>query len=241
MGKICLSFALIAVCVFSTFAQTNRNFSQNAGRISADINTTRSTVKTEKTSETVETSTPSLNTATTQQQQQEDRTEELEFQKTRWGAITVSDSTLTKSAQMVMNKSLGSFTTGNAVIDGYILESSLKYNIDPLLIFAQMSQESSFRQKATSHKGASGLMQLMPATAARWGVKNIYNPKQNIEAGVKYMRWLLNLFGGDVKLALAAYNAGEGSVKKYGNQIPPYTETRNYVKRISEHYDKIKM
>lgn len=232
MGKICLSFALIAICVFSTFAQTSRNFSQNAGRISADLNTNRP-VKTENTGETVETSTFT--------QQQEDRTEELEFQKTRWGAITVSDSTLSKSEQMIMNKSLGSFTTGNAVIDGYILESSARHNIDPLLIFAQMSQESSFRQKATSHKGASGLMQLMPATAARWGVKNIYNPKQNIEAGVKYMRWLLNLFGGDVKLALAAYNAGEGSVKKFGNQIPPYTETRNYVKRISEHYDKIKM
>ncbi len=235
MGKICLSFALVAVCVFSTFAQqTNRNFSQNAERINAVVNITPS-VKTENTSAAVETSTPDFNA-------QEDRTEELEFQKTRWGAINASDdSTLTKSAQLVMNKSLGSFTTGNVVIDGYILESSARYNIDPLLIFAQMSQESSFRQKATSHKGASGLMQLMPATAARWGVKNIYNPKQNIEAGVKYMRWLLDRFGGDVKLALAAYNAGEGSVKKYGNQIPPYTETRNYVKRISEHYDKIKM
>ncbi|HEX8249559.1 MAG TPA: lytic transglycosylase domain-containing protein, partial [Pyrinomonadaceae bacterium] len=118
---------------------------------------------------------------------------------------------------------------------------SVRHNIDPLLIFAQMSQESSFQKKATSHKGASGLMQLMPATAMRWGVKNIYNPKQNIEAGVKYMRWLLDLFGGDVKLALAAYNAGEGSVKKYGNKIPPYSETVNYVKRITTHYDKIKL
>jgi soluble lytic murein transglycosylase-like protein len=104
-----------------------------------------------------------------------------------------------------------------------------------------MSQESAFKKTATSHKGASGLMQLMPATAVRWGVKNIYNPQQNIEAGVKYMRWLLDKFGGDVKLALAAYNAGEGSVKKYGNKIPPYTETQNYVKRISTHYEKIKM
>jgi soluble lytic murein transglycosylase-like protein len=221
MGKVCLSLAIAVFCVFSTFAQTDKKFSPNAERV-GNINIAPEN---------------SLESAATPEAQ--DKTEELDFQKTKWSAIT--DSVSVKSKSLLAGKSLGSFTTGSAVIDGYILESSVRHNIDPLLIFAQMSQESSFQKKATSPKGASGLMQLMPATAMRWGVKNIYNPKQNIEAGVKYMRWLLDLFGGDVKLALAAYNAGEGSVKKYGNKIPPYSETINYVKRISTHYGKIKM
>jgi soluble lytic murein transglycosylase-like protein len=134
------------------------------------------------------------------------------------------------------NSPLGSLTTGNTEVDGYIVESCARHNIDPLLIFAQMKQESGFKQKATSHKGASGLMQLIPATARRFGVVDIYDPQQNIEAGVKYMRWLLNKFDGDTRLALAAYNAGEGAVMKYGNQIPPYRETQTYGARITAHY-----
>jgi soluble lytic murein transglycosylase-like protein len=102
-----------------------------------------------------------------------------------------------------------------------------------------MHQESGFKLKATSYKGARGLMQLMPATAIRFGVNDIYNPKQNIEAGIKYMRWLINKFGGDITLALAGYNAGEGAVMKYGNQIPPYRETQEYVRRISARYNAI--
>ena len=139
----------------------------------------------------------------------------------------------------VKKPSLGGLSTGNATIDGYIEEFSALYNVDPLLIYAQMSQESSFRARATSMKGASGYMQLMPATAARFGVTNIYNPKQNIKAGVKYMRWLLDKFGGDMRLALAGYNAGEGAVMKYGNKIPPYRETQNYVLKIMTHYELI--
>jgi soluble lytic murein transglycosylase-like protein len=130
-------------------------------------------------------------------------------------------------------------STGNPTIDGYIAEFSALYNIDPLLIYAQMSQESSFKGRATSSKGASGFMQLMPDTARRFGVTNIYNPKQNIKAGVKYMRWLLDKFGGDKRLALAGYNAGEGAVIKFGNQVPPYRETQNYVARIMTHYEQI--
>jgi soluble lytic murein transglycosylase-like protein len=222
MGKVCLSIALTIVCVFSAFAQNNRKFSQNVERINAVSlhDKTETTAESEQTSDV------------------RDNTEDLEFQKTKWSMMTNSPSATL--ARLSAGKSLDSFSTGNPTIDGYILESSLRYNVDPLLIFAQMSQESSFQGKATSPKGARGLMQLMPATAIRWGVKNIYNPKQNIEAGVKYMRWLLDTFGGDVKLALAAYNAGEGAVKKYGNKIPPYSETKNYVARISAHYDKIK-
>lgn len=134
---------------------------------------------------------------------------------------------------------LKGFTTGDVVIDSYIVDSSRKYRIDPLLIYAQMHQESAFRLKALSHKGASGLMQLMPATARRLGVTNIYDPKQNIDGGVKYMRMLLDMFGQDVNLALAGYNAGEGAVMKYGYQIPPYNETREYVRRISARYGSI--
>lgn len=136
--------------------------------------------------------------------------------------------------------SLGTFTTGDAKIDSYIVDSSIRYNIDPLLIYSQMHQESSFKIKATSNKGASGLMQLMPGTARRFGVTQIYNPQQNIEAGVKYMRWLIDLFNGDVNLALAGYNAGEGAVMKYGWQIPPYRETQEYVRRISTRYATIR-
>src|SRR5207302_427901 len=134
---------------------------------------------------------------------------------------------------------LKGFTTGDAAIDSYIVDSSRRYAIDPLLIYSQMSQESSFKLRATSYKGASGLMQLMPATARRLGVENIYDPKQNIEGGVKYMRMLLDMFGNDVNLALAGYNAGEGAVMKYGNQIPPYNETQEYVRRISSRYASI--
>jgi hypothetical protein len=141
---------------------------------------------------------------------------------------------------MAAGNNLGGFTTGDALIDSYIVESSIRYNVDPLLIYAQMHQESSFKRKAVSYKGASGLMQLMPATARRFGVTEIFNPKQNIDAGIKYMRWLLNTFNQDLRLALAGYNAGEGAVMKYGWQIPPYNETQEYVRRITSRYNSIR-
>ena len=134
---------------------------------------------------------------------------------------------------------LRGLTTGNRIIDSYIVDSSQRYSIDPLLIYSQMSQESSFKPHATSNKGASGLMQLMPATAKRMGVKNIYDPQQNIEGGVKYMRLLLDMFEGDINLALAGYNAGEAAVIKYGHRIPPFNETQDYVQRISARYRAI--
>jgi soluble lytic murein transglycosylase-like protein len=151
----------------------------------------------------------------------------------------------TLSASSTNKLSMGSatglkgFTTGNPLYDSYIVDSSRRYNIDPLLIYSQMHQESSFKLKALSHKGASGLMQLMPATARRLGVTSIYDPKQNIEGGVKYMRMLLDMFGQDVVLALAGYNAGEGAVMRYGHQVPPYSETREYVRRITARYNSI--
>lgn len=157
-------------------------------------------------------------------------------------AVSLKDSFMPATGKMMMSagSSLGQYTTGSEEYDSYIVDSAVRHGIDPLLIYAQMHQESSFKLKATSYKGASGLMQLMPATARRFGVTEIYNPKQNIEAGIKYMRWLMNTFNGDVALALAGYNAGEGAVMKYGWQIPPYRETQEYVRRISSRYASIK-
>ncbi len=141
--------------------------------------------------------------------------------------------------RMGTGTSLKGFTTGVPAHDKIIEDAARKYRIDPLLIYAQMHQESSFKVRARSNKGASGLMQLMPATARRFGVTKIYDPKQNIEAGVRYMRWLLDTFDGDVVLALAGYNAGEGAVMKYRNTVPPYRETREYVRRITTRYNTI--
>src|SRR5215204_3141375 len=139
-----------------------------------------------------------------------------------------------------MNPSLGGFTTGNSDVDNSIVESGKRNSVDPLLLYSIMHQESSFKPRAMSYKGARGLMQLMPGTAARFGVSNMWDPKQNIEGGARYMRFLLSLFSGDVRLALAGYNAGEGAVMKYGYQVPPYSETQEYVRRISRRYALIR-
>jgi soluble lytic murein transglycosylase-like protein len=137
---------------------------------------------------------------------------------------------------MAVSQSLDSFTTGNADVDGLIVESGSRHGVDPVLLYAIMHQESTFKSRAVSPKGARGLMQLMPGTAARFGVSNIFDPRQNIEGGARYVRFLLDLFDGDVNLALAGYNAGEGAVIKYGRRVPPYSETQEYVRRISSRY-----
>ncbi len=147
---------------------------------------------------------------------------------------------LTHPTHMNWTGTLSGFTTGNPTVDSYILESGRRNSVDPLLLYAIMHQESTFKPRALSHKGASGLMQLMPGTARRFGVTSIWDPKQNIEGGTRYMRFLLDKFDGDIKLALAGYNAGEGAVMKYGYRIPPYNETQEYVRRISRRYDLIR-
>ncbi|HJQ31775.1 MAG TPA: transglycosylase SLT domain-containing protein [Pyrinomonadaceae bacterium] len=136
-----------------------------------------------------------------------------------------------------VNKVLDGFTTGDALIDRFIVDSGTRNGVDPVLIYSIMHRESSFKRNALSPKGARGLMQLMPGTAARFGVRNIFDPQQNIEGGARYMRLLLDMFDGDVRLALAGYNAGEGAVLKYGRRVPPYAETQEYVRRISERYE----
>lgn len=112
------------------------------------------------------------------------------------------------------------------------------YKIPHTLLHAVITAESSYNPDAISRAGAVGLMQLMPETAKQYGVSNRRDPKQNIYGGSRYLRHLLKLYKNNLVLALAAYNAGEGAVKKYGNKIPPYKETRNYVKKVIKYYKK---
>ncbi len=144
--------------------------------------------------------------------------------------------TLPRGISMSVGKSLDGFSTGDASVDAMIVESGRRNGVDPVLLYAIMHRESSFKKRALSNKGASGLMQLMPATARRFGVRNIWDPRENIEGGARYMRILLNMFDGSVPLALAGYNAGEGAVLKYGRRVPPYSETTEYVRRITQRY-----
>jgi hypothetical protein len=158
-----------------------------------------------------------------------------------WTPKPIGDSTgaLVAPTSLVVSesaKALDGFTTGSPEVDNYIVESGTRHGVDPLLLYAIMHQESTFKSRAVSPKGARGLMQLMPGTAARYGVTNIFDARQNIEGGTRYMKFLLNLFDGDVNLALAGYNAGEGAVMKYGYRVPPYNETQEYVRRIGRRY-----
>lgn len=110
------------------------------------------------------------------------------------------------------------------------------YRLPKSLLHAVITAESAYDPNAISRAGAVGLMQLMPETAKRYGVSNRRNPSDNVHGGTRYLRDLLKMFKNDVRLALAAYNAGEGAVKKHGNKIPPYEETRNYVKKVIAYY-----
>ncbi|NOQ36448.1 MAG: transglycosylase SLT domain-containing protein [Methylococcaceae bacterium] len=118
----------------------------------------------------------------------------------------------------------------------YIKQAAKKYRVSEKLLHAVILAESAYNPNAVSSAGAVGLMQLMPATARRYGVTNRNDPKQNISGGARYLRDLLKMFNSNLTLAVASYNAGEGAVKKYNNSIPPYKETRNYVKKVLAFY-----
>ena len=120
--------------------------------------------------------------------------------------------------------------------DSLIFRNARAFQLEPELVKAVVHIESAFNPSATSPKGAMGLMQLMPGTAKRFGVRNAYRPEENVRGGTEYLKLLLRMFHGNEKLALAAYNAGENAVKRYGG-IPPYRETRGYVKKVLETRD----
>jgi len=128
-------------------------------------------------------------------------------------------------------------TSGDQDLDRIIFEVAENQGVDPRFVHAVIWQESKYDTHAKSHAGAQGLMQLMPATAKRFGCEHPDDPEENIKAGTKYLSWLLKRFSGNVELALAGYNAGEGSVDKYDG-IPPFNETQNYVKIITGRYGK---
>lgn len=119
-----------------------------------------------------------------------------------------------------------------------IKRAAEEYRIPSQLLHAVIMVESAYNPQAVSRVGAQGLMQLMPATASRFGVNDAYNPYQNIKGGTAYLNYLLKLFDNNLTLALAAYNAGENAVKKYNNQVPPYKETRRYVEKVLKEYWK---
>jgi soluble lytic murein transglycosylase-like protein len=117
--------------------------------------------------------------------------------------------------------------------DKLIVDMAKKFDVDAALVSAIIKAESDFNPREVSHKGARGLMQLMPATAARFGVFNSFDAKANVHGGVRYLRWLLDTFAGNADLAVAAYNAGEGNVWRY-NGVPPFRETLTYIKRVAQ-------
>ncbi len=128
-------------------------------------------------------------------------------------------------------------TSGDRNLDLIIYRAGKQYGVDPRLIHAVIWQESKYKPAAVSHAGARGMMQLMPDTAKRFKCDNVNDPADNIDAGTKYLRWLLKRFDGDVVRALAGYNAGEGNVDKY-NGVPPFSETQSYVRIITGRYGK---
>jgi soluble lytic murein transglycosylase-like protein len=117
-----------------------------------------------------------------------------------------------------------------------VSQVAARHQVDEKLVHAVIQAESAYRANAVSTSGAVGLMQLMPATASRFGVIDSSNPEQNIDGGTRYLRHLLNLFPNNLDLAIAAYNAGENSVLRHNNSIPPYPETQNYVKQVMALY-----
>lgn len=137
---------------------------------------------------------------------------------------------------IVRSREGGNLKARRAAVEPLVRRAALKYGVSPALLKAVIEVESGFNASARSPKGAAGLMQVMPATAARYGRFDLYSPEQNIEAGTRYLRDLLTMFGGRLDLAVAAYNAGENAVIRNGRRIPPYQETQRYVPMVLERY-----
>lgn len=129
-------------------------------------------------------------------------------------------------------------TKAGPEVQQIIEQAASRHEVDPLLVHSVIQVESAYNPRAVSNKGAQGLMQLIPSTARRFGASDAFDVRQNVEAGVKYLKYLTALFPDDLRLTLAAYNAGEGAVWKYGNNVPPYRETENYVYKVGQRYGK---
>lgn len=130
----------------------------------------------------------------------------------------------------------GAFKERQRGLAAQVNQIAAQVGVDPYLVHAVISAESAYKSRAVSHAGAQGLMQLMPATARRFGVADSFNTGENIRGGSTYLKWLLKEFNGNMELAVAGYNAGEGNVKKYGYKIPPFIETKAYVPKVMEYY-----
>src|SRR5580693_8807525 len=154
----------------------------------------------------------------------------------RYRLLSVSSQDLTESGDRYNPALLARATQYDAIIEKAAVSNSVEAN----LLRAVIVVESGFNSRAVSKRGAVGLMQLMPATATRFGVSNPYDPRQNIHAGARYLKFLIDRFGKDIRLALAAYNAGEEAVDRNGGQIPPFTETMAYVPRVLKIYQMLR-
>jgi soluble lytic murein transglycosylase-like protein len=157
----------------------------------------------------------------------------------RSAAAEVSQYIGRESSQSANAKIVAANSTGTAAksvdVDAAIEEAAARHNVDPNLVRAVVKVESNFNPNAVSRKGAMGLMQLMPSTARKLNVKNPFDPEQNVDAGVRHLKQLLESYGGDIKLTLAAYNAGAGAVAR-SSGVPRFAETQNYVRRITNLY-----
>ena len=153
-------------------------------------------------------------------------------------SVIYSDTQPEDGRYVLFQKDLPATAVEPGPYSGHILAAAKEHRVDPALIHAVITVESGYNPAARSSAGAVGLMQLMPGTAKRYGVKNRLDPEQNIQGGVRYLRDLQVLFDDNLQLVLAAYNAGEHAVMKYGRRIPPYRETAAYVPKVLQFYRK---
>lgn len=152
--------------------------------------------------------------------------------------VIIAEPNPTPNQAVLTNRLVFKRGTHNQALQSLIHQSAAKYDFDAALLVAIIEVESGFNPRALSNKGATGLMQVMPNTGVLYGVSNLYNPSENLHAGIAHFKHLLNQYQGNLALALAAYNAGRTSVVKSGQRIPPYPETMLYVARVLARYEQ---